>query len=130
MEKRRDELLNELEELHHLRELEVMELFHCIEKTGNQMEDACKFARRLIELGNAAEVLTLKKVVGTQLMNLINNTPKPDVNVALEFNTNFEKFTEVVKVIHYIIFTSDSERVHELIYLKKKIHPTGVDINL
>lgn len=104
LEKRRDELLNELEELHHLRELEVMELFHCIEKTGNQMEDACKFARRLIEFGNAAEILTLKKVVGTQLLNLINNTPKPDVNVALEFNTNFEKFTEVVKVSVLIYF--------------------------
>lgn len=98
MEGRRDELLNELEELHHLRELEVMELFHCIEKTGNQMEDACKFAKRLIELGNAAEILTLKKVVGTQLLNLINNTPKPDVNVSLEFDTNFDKFAEVVKV--------------------------------
>lgn len=103
LEQRRDELLSELEDLHSVRELEIMELFHCIEKTGNRMEDACKFATRLIELGNAAEILTLKKVVGTQLLNLINNTPKPDVNVILEFETNLEKFAESIKVIYFLL---------------------------
>ena len=98
LEKRRDELLDELKKLHSVRESEIMELFHSIEKTGNRMGDACKFASRLVELGNAAEILTLKKVVGTQLMNLINNTPKPDVNVTLEFSTNLDNFSDAVKV--------------------------------
>ncbi|KAL0273388.1 UNVERIFIED_CONTAM: hypothetical protein PYX00_006065 [Menopon gallinae] len=98
LEKRRDDVLKELDKLHKVRELEIMELFNCIEKTGNRMEDACKFARKLVELGDAAEILTLKNVVGTQLLNLINNTPKPDVNVALEFETNLDAFAEAVKV--------------------------------
>lgn len=109
LEKRRDDLLDDLKKLHSVRELEIMELFHNIEKTGNRMGDACKFASRLVELGNAAEILTLKKVVGTQLLNLINNTPKPEVNTALEFETNVEKFSEAVKVI---IFQK---------YIKKKL---------
>lgn len=106
LEKRRDDVLKELDKLHKVRELEIMELFNCIEKTGNRMEDACKFARKLVELGDAAEILTLKNVVGTQLLNLINNTPKPDVNVALEFETNLEAFADAVKVFSVCISNS------------------------
>lgn len=63
-----------------------------------QIEDACKFTNRLLDFGSAVEVLYLRKIIGIQLLNLINNTPKPDVNTSLEFVTDAEKFQSVLQV--------------------------------
>lgn len=73
---------------------------HCyrVEKCVTQIEDANKFTSRLLEHGSAAEVLSLRSIVSTQLMNLINNTPKPDVNTSMEFVTDMDKFTTAVQV--------------------------------
>lgn len=69
-----------------------------VEKAIEQIEDANKFTSRLLEHGSAAEVLSLRQLVSTQLMNLINNTPKPDVNTTLEFVTDMDKFTAAIQV--------------------------------
>jgi hypothetical protein len=37
-------------------------------------------------------------VVGAQLLHLINNTPKPEVNTSIEFETDIKKFEAAVKV--------------------------------
>ena len=41
-------------------------------------------------------MLLLKKNISTQLVSLINNTPKPEVNVKIEFDTDTEKFQKAV----------------------------------
>ncbi|XP_046395805.1 B-box type zinc finger protein ncl-1-like [Ischnura elegans] len=97
LEKCRDKVLNDLESLHSKRELKIMDTFHNVEKTMDKIEDACKFTSRLLEHGNSVEILSLKGVVGAQLKNLINNTPKPDVNVSLEFETDMKKFEAAAK---------------------------------
>ena len=41
--------------------------------------------------------LLLKKCITTQLLSLINNVPKPEVNVKIEFVTDPDKFKQAVK---------------------------------
>jgi hypothetical protein len=63
-----------------------------------KIDDACKFTSQLLEHGNSVEILSLKRVVGAQLLHLINNTPKPEVNTSIEFETDIKKFEAAVKV--------------------------------
>ena len=74
-----------------------------VEKTMEKIDDACKFTSRLLELGNAVEILSLKRTVGAQLLNLINNTPKPEVNTCIELETDIDKFEAAVKVLHLLL---------------------------
>lgn len=80
-----------------------------MEKAIEQIEDANKFTSRLLEHGSAAEVLSLRQLVSTQLMNLINNTPKPDVNTTLEFVTDMDKFTAAIQVSFSFISENKSK---------------------
>lgn len=124
LEKCKDNALTELEKLHSNRELEIMDAFHrythiyiysfceniykCIllylkfcysvEKTAEKIEDACRFTSRLLEHGDAVEVLALRRIVGAQLMNLIKNTPKHNVTFSIEFQTDYNQFEKTVKV--------------------------------
>lgn len=74
-----------------------MEIFHNIEKVIEKIDDGCKFAQRILEHGNCAEILSMKKLIASQLLSLINNTPKPDVNINIEFVTDNEKFETAVR---------------------------------
>lgn len=129
LEKCRDNALVELEKLHSDRELEIMDTFHrleeclynecylyllknfyqiiylfcSVEKTVEKIEDACRFTSRLLEHGDAVEILALRRIVGTQLLNLIKNTPKPNVSFSIQFQTDYNQFEKTVKVgIYYI----------------------------
>ncbi|XP_076683693.1 protein meiotic P26 isoform X4 [Andrena cerasifolii] len=99
LEKCRDSALVELEKLHSNRELEIMDTFHTVEKTVEKIEDACRFTSRLLEHGDAVEILALRRIVGTQLMNLIKNTPKPNVTFSIEFQTDYDQFEKTVKEV-------------------------------
>ena len=92
----KDALLKQLDEMHSAQELEVMEMFHNVEKTVEKIEDGTTFAERIVEHGSGAELLSMKKMITLQLMSLINNTPKPDVNVKINFHTDQEKFEEAI----------------------------------
>lgn len=74
-----------------------MEIFHNIEKVIEKIDDGCSFAQRILEHGNCSEILSMKKLIASQLLSLINNTPKPDVNINIEFLTDSEKFEHAVK---------------------------------
>ena len=88
--------MKQLDEMHSTQELEVMDMFHKVEKTIEKIEDGTTFAERIIEHGSGAEILSMKKMIKLQLMSLINNTPKPDVNVRINFHTDQEKFEEAI----------------------------------
>ena len=89
-------LLKQLDEMHSTQELGVMDMFHNVEKTVEKIEDGTTFAERIVEHGSGAELLSMKKMIKLQLLSLINNTPKPDVNVRINFHTDQEKFEEAV----------------------------------
>lgn len=63
-----------------------------------KIEDACRFTSRLLEHGDAVEILALRRIVGMQLMNLIKNTPKPNVCFSIEFQTDYDQFEKAVRV--------------------------------
>jgi len=95
LEKCRDNSLKELEKLHSERELKIMDVMHNVEKSVEKIENAYKFTTRVLKQSNAAELLSLKKMISTQFLNLLNNTPKVDINYSLEFDTKFEKFEKL-----------------------------------
>ncbi|XP_063236681.1 brain tumor protein isoform X2 [Bacillus rossius redtenbacheri] len=97
LERCRDAALERLQQLHSARELRVMDTLDSLEKTMEKITDACKFTSRLLEHGSPPEVLSLKKMVGAQLLYLINNTPKSEVSTTIEFVTDIEKFEAAVK---------------------------------
>ncbi|XP_055844069.1 B-box type zinc finger protein ncl-1-like isoform X1 [Episyrphus balteatus] len=95
LEKCRDQSLKELGKLHSERELKIMDLLQNIENTMGKIDGVCTFTKRVLEQANAAEFLSMKKLISKQFINLINNTPKCDVNYSLEFDTKFDKFEQL-----------------------------------
>ncbi|KAJ6638590.1 Brain tumor protein [Pseudolycoriella hygida] len=88
----RETALKDLEKLHSERELKIMDLLHDVEKSVEKIEIACKFAKKVLNQANGTELLSLKKTIGTQILNLINHTPQADVNFSLDFDSNYDKF--------------------------------------
>ncbi|KAK4887817.1 hypothetical protein RN001_004088 [Aquatica leii] len=109
LEKCRDDSLKELNDLHHERELKIMDITERVEKYITLLEDACKFTTRLTENGTIAEIMYLHKTVGTQLLNLIKNTPRPEKTFSLEFRANFTDFEKTVKTIFGKFHTESDE---------------------
>lgn len=97
LEKCRDQALTDLEKLHSERELKIMDLMQNIENTMGKIDNTCKFTNRVLEQANATEFLALKKLIVTQFMNLINTTPKCDINYSLTFDTKMEKFEQMAR---------------------------------
>lgn len=95
IEKRKDQAMRELKSLHSEREIKIMEQFHQVEKSTDQMEYCASFTRKLLDNGNGPEILSLKKMISQQLTTLISTIPKVDVNYSLEFLSNLKKFDEM-----------------------------------
>lgn len=85
----------DLERLHSERELKIMDLMHNVEKCVEKTETACKFTNKLLESANATEFLCMKKLITSQFLHLIANTPKVDVNFSLEFISKVDKFEQL-----------------------------------
>lgn len=92
-------MLDELETVHSSTELEIMDMYHNIEKAVEQIEDGCKFTERVLKNGNMVEVLLMKKNIRQQLLMLLNNIPRPDVNVKIEFVTDSDRFRRSIKEV-------------------------------
>ncbi|XP_059482951.1 tripartite motif-containing protein 2-like isoform X2 [Neocloeon triangulifer] len=97
LEKCMEKALDDLGQLHSEQELRIMEGIYGLEKFQDHAEEACKFTERLLENGNAAETLSLKKLIGDRLQSLAEKTPKPNVEVDLKFETDYNKFEEALK---------------------------------
>lgn len=95
IESRKDRALSELKQLHSEREIKIMEQFHQIEKSAEQMEYCAGFTRRLLDNGNGPEILSMKKMISQQLSTLITTIPKVDVNYSVEFISNMKKLDEI-----------------------------------
>lgn len=97
LEKCKVNALNKLDQLHSERELKIMDIFHNLDETVEKIESACNFTSRLLQHGNCYELITLKQMISTQLLKLINNTPKPEVSFSIEFETDIDKFENSIK---------------------------------
>jgi len=87
-----------LGKLHTEQELCIMEGLYGLEKFQDHTEEACKFTERLLENGNAAETLSLRKLIGDRLVSLTEKPPNPNAEVDLNFETDFDKFGNALKV--------------------------------
>ncbi|XP_014217341.1 B-box type zinc finger protein ncl-1-like [Copidosoma floridanum] len=96
LEKYRDKALDDLEKVHSERELEIMDSFHSIEKTVEKIECACQFTNRLLEHGDAIEVLSLHRIVTNQLSDLLKTMPKPNMSSSIEFQTDYNNFEKKI----------------------------------
>lgn len=95
IEKRREQCMSDLKALHKEREIKIMEQFHQIEKSVEQMEYCAGFTRKLLDNGNGPEILSLKKMISQQLKTLIGTIPKVNVNYSLEFISSIKKLDEL-----------------------------------
>ncbi|KAK9758969.1 B-box zinc finger [Popillia japonica] len=125
LEKCRDTALEELNKLYRERELKVMDMTEKVGKDISMLEDACKFASRLLENGTVAEIMYLRNIVGTQLLNLINNTLKPEKKYFIEFHTEFNEFESSIRNL-YGKFQTESTVVKP----KTTSSPLTVSVNL
>ena len=73
-------LMTELEDIHNKHRDSILHVFENVGKTIDKIDDSCRFTQRIMDHGNSTEVLLLKRLIFTQLMSLINNTPKADVS--------------------------------------------------
>ncbi|XP_062577150.1 formin-J-like isoform X1 [Saccostrea cucullata] len=96
LEKKKDAMLEELEDLHSRQELAIMDLFHSVEKTSEKIEDGCKYTDLLLQHGTGLHFALMKKMISKQLMFLINNTPKPDIHINLDFHSDADAFEKAV----------------------------------
>lgn len=112
LEKCRDDAIKELNQLHHERELKVMDMTEQVGKGINMLEDACKFTARLLENGTVTEIMYLRKIVGSQLFNLISNTPKKEKTYSIEFQSDFNEFEKVIKSAFGKFITENSKENH------------------
>lgn len=95
VEKQKDQAMSDLEAMHKEREIKIMEKFHQLGKSVDQMEYCAGFTRKLLDNGNGPEILSLKKMISQQLKILIGTIPKVDVNYSLEFISNVKKFEDI-----------------------------------
>ncbi|XP_064636652.1 brain tumor protein-like [Lineus longissimus] len=110
LEKVQEETLKDLEDIHSKEEMKLMEMINNVEKTVERVEDGCKFAERILEKGNSLEISMMKSMISSQLLSLINNTPKGDANTSIEFVSSAEKFEDAVKK-NFGQFKKEPERV-------------------
>jgi len=96
IEKRREELLSELEKIHSGSELAIMDMYHSVEKAVEKIETACQFTERVLENGNGVEVLSMKKLITEQLMSLLNNMPRPEPTISIDFQADAKVFAATV----------------------------------
>lgn len=92
LEKRKDDMLKELEEKHSTKELQLMETFHVLGTSETRLDDALSFTERVLKHGNSTHIALMKKLICSQLLSLINNSPKADMSVKIEFKTSLETF--------------------------------------
>ncbi|KAL1438255.1 hypothetical protein MTO96_048333 [Rhipicephalus appendiculatus] len=96
LERRQEQLLEELENLHSEEELHIMDSLHLAEKTTEHIEEACNFGKRLLEHANDVELLSLKQVVSTRLRSLIADTPKLEAPGEMTFEFDVERFEKAL----------------------------------
>ena len=106
--------MKELEDIHSSQELSIMDAFNNVTKTLERIEDGCSFADLAVKKGNLAEILSFKKLIMTQLLSLVNNLPKPDVSVKIEFHTDVAKFEQSLKD-SFGTFTKEAKPIQEVV---------------
>lgn len=114
-------MLEELEKLHSCQELAIMDLFHNVEKISEKMEDCCTFTERVLKSGSGLQLMLMKKMIMSQLLTLINNTPKPDVNISIEFHTDGKTFQHAVENT-FGSFNKESPKVYRFCMAVFKIN--------
>ncbi|KAG1670646.1 Brain tumor protein [Nymphon striatum] len=93
------ELHNEVNEIYSNNENSIMKTLEAVMSTYEKIEDACKFAENLVANGNGVEILSLKKLVQSQLLNLIDNIPYLDKDFSIVFQSDYERGEHVMKEV-------------------------------
>lgn len=97
IEKRKEDLLKELEEKQTNKELVIMDLHNNIEQSIAQLNDVIKFVKRCLVNGNCSEILLLKNLIVNRLRFLIDNLPMVyNVDVNLKFHTERNRFEKAI----------------------------------
>lgn len=117
----RDASLEELTRVHNQKEIAAMEIMSKFGSSLPHTEMAIAFTNALVELGDAAELLTSNRLVRDRLQGLLAISIDPDIDVAIDFESNLDEFKQAVEVcwcnlifFHYFIFRFFAENVWEI----------------
>ncbi|CAH1105543.1 unnamed protein product [Psylliodes chrysocephalus] len=108
LERCKDEIIEELNKLYHERELNIMKETDELDKTIDNMEDACRYTSRLLETGTVPEMMYLRKVVASRLIALNSKSPKLEKCYTIEFKSDLNKFESVIKN-NFGVFRTESD---------------------
>uniref|UniRef100_A0A182PA16 B box-type domain-containing protein n=1 Tax=Anopheles epiroticus TaxID=199890 RepID=A0A182PA16_9DIPT len=96
LEQCRENALKNLEKLHSERELKIMDLYDNVAKSVEKIEVAAKYARKVVDQANGPEMLSMKSMICAQLNQVMVTAPKVDVKFSIEFQSNYDKFEQLV----------------------------------
>lgn len=75
LEKRRAALMNELDERVNEKQRKLVDMHTSVEASLAKLADVIKFGDRVMQNGNATEILLMKRVIMNQIRFLINSLP-------------------------------------------------------
>ena len=97
LEKKRNDLIKEMEEKHSNKESSLMDMHNIIDTLINQLNHCVRYGERVLENGNGAEISMLKRLIVTQFKYLLGCMPQMNqMDVCLKFQTDEKKFAKVI----------------------------------
>ena len=97
LDKKRDQVLEELSNLHAKQELSVMEACERVDRTRDRIQAALRYTKLLLEEAEPAGIVGLHACIKSQMQLLHNTASRPDeVQVCLKFESNPPRFEEAL----------------------------------
>jgi len=97
LEKRKNELINELDEKHSSKQQAITDLHDNVQGSVDQLYEAIQFVERILKNGNSTEILMLKHLIVNQVCYLTDNLPLTDnVDANLKFLTDQKRFEKAI----------------------------------
>jgi hypothetical protein len=115
LEKRRNELVKEMEEKHSNKEASLIDMHTLIDTLINQLNHCVRYGERVLENGNGAEISMLKRLIITQFKYLLGCMPQMNqMDIYLKFQTDEKKFEKFVyDSFGYITNTNLKQQQHQ-----------------
>jgi hypothetical protein len=97
LEKKRNELIKEMDEKHSNKEASLMDIHNIIDTLTNQLNHCVRYGERVLENGNGAEISMLKRLIISQFKHLFGSMPQMNqTDFCLKFQTDCKKFEKVI----------------------------------
>ncbi|CAI6349349.1 unnamed protein product [Macrosiphum euphorbiae] len=88
----KNEVLVQLKSAQKQQELKIMDKFEEVKKITDNISGVQQFATRLLENGSESEIMALKKLIFTQMLQLFGQIPDVDIDAKLLYSSDISGF--------------------------------------